>query len=66
LISGAARKLGVVGFDLLPEALSAQPHRILHVTAPLVLFVGGFLTVHVVERSVAMHRAYEGECWSSA
>lgn len=57
----AGLMLGVVGFDLLPEALSAQPHRVLHVPAALVLFVGGFLTIHVVERSVAMHRAHEGE-----
>ncbi|MBY8881166.1 ZIP family metal transporter [Actinacidiphila acidipaludis] len=57
----AGLMLGVVGFDLLPEALSAQPHQIFHVPAALVLFVGGFLTIHVVERSVAMHRAHEGE-----
>jgi ZIP family zinc transporter len=57
----AGLMLGVVGFDLLPEALSAQPHRIFHVPAALVLFVGGFLAIHVVERSVAMHRAHEGE-----
>jgi NAD(P)-dependent dehydrogenase (short-subunit alcohol dehydrogenase family) len=29
----AGLMLGVVGFDLLPEALSAQPHRIFHVPA---------------------------------
>ncbi|MET8585585.1 ZIP family metal transporter [Streptomyces collinus] len=57
----AGLMLGVVVFDLLPEALSAQPRRIFHVPAVLVLLAGGFLAIHVVERSVAMHRAHEGE-----
>ncbi|MEU3509203.1 ZIP family metal transporter [Streptomyces longwoodensis] len=57
----AGLMLGVVVFDLLPEALSAQPHRIFHVPAALVLLASGFLAIHVVERSVAIHRAHEGE-----
>ncbi|MFJ3717948.1 ZIP family metal transporter [Streptomyces sp. NPDC090057] len=57
----AGLMLGVVVFDLLPEALSAQPHRIFHVPAALVLLACGFLGIHVVERSVAIHRAHEGE-----
>ncbi|MGW1591353.1 ZIP family metal transporter [Streptomyces sp. NPDC002386] len=57
----AGLMLGVVVFDLLPEALSAQPHRIFHVPVVLVLLAAGFLAIHVVERSVAIHRAHEGE-----
>ncbi|MFF4846003.1 ZIP family metal transporter [Streptomyces collinus] len=57
----AGLMLGVVVFDLLPEALSAQPHQIFHVPTALVLMACGFLAIHVVERSVAIHRAHEGE-----
>ena len=53
--------LGVVGFDLLPEALSQMPDEFMRVPAPLVTFVGGFLLIHVVERYIAVHRGHEGE-----
>ncbi|MHA7649183.1 ZIP family metal transporter [Mycobacterium sp. ML4] len=48
--------LGAVGFDLLPEALTPQFWRLFGVPAPLVAFVGGFLVLHVIERSVGIHR----------
>ncbi len=57
----AGLMLGVVGFDLLPEALHAQPDHVFGVPAALLVFVAGFLGIHVVERSVAVHRAHEGE-----
>ncbi|MDI5967385.1 ZIP family metal transporter [Streptomyces sp. SL13] len=57
----AGLMLGVVGFDLLPEALRAQPRHVFGVPAALATFLAGFLAVHVVERSVAVHRAHEGE-----
>jgi zinc transporter ZupT len=57
----AGLMLGVVGFDLLPEALDAQPHAVFGVPAALLMFVAGFLGIHIVERSVAVHRGHEGE-----
>jgi zinc transporter, ZIP family len=42
--------LGVVGLDLLPEALSAADHEVFGVPQALLLFVGGFLLAHLVER----------------
>src|SRR5450756_2173049 len=53
--------LGVVGFDLLPEALRQAPSLIMNVQAPLVTFIGGFLVLHMLERSIAVHRGHEGE-----
>jgi ZIP family zinc transporter len=57
----AGLMLGVVGFDLLPEALSAAPSDLFGVPQGLLMFVLGFLVLHVVERSVAIHRAHESE-----
>ncbi|MEU1618770.1 ZIP family metal transporter [Streptomyces sp. NPDC005722] len=57
----AGLMLGVIGFDLLPDALAAQPRRVFGVPAALLMFVAGFLTLHVVERGVAIHRAHESE-----
>jgi zinc transporter ZupT len=57
----AGLMLGVVGFDLLPEALHAEHREVFGVPAALLTFVAGFLGVHAVERSVAVHRAHEGE-----
>ncbi|MEC3997880.1 ZIP family metal transporter [Actinacidiphila sp. DG2A-62] len=57
----AGLMLGVVGFDLLPEALENEPRHVFGVPAALLTFVLGFLALHVVERSVAIHRAHEGE-----
>ena len=57
----AGLMLGVVGFDLLPEALDAAPHKLFGVYQGLLMFVLGFLVLHIVERSVAIHRAHESE-----
>jgi ZIP family zinc transporter len=53
----AGLMLGVVAFDLVPEALSQQPGELFGVQLALLAAVVGFLTLHVVERSVAIHRA---------
>nr|WP_229911087.1 ZIP family metal transporter [Streptomyces aurantiogriseus] len=45
--------LGVVGLDLLPEALEAAGTEIFGVPAALLLFVAGFLLAHLVERLLA-------------
>jgi zinc transporter ZupT len=53
--------LGLVAFDLLPELFDLSPVQVLGVPAPMVAFAAGFLLLHVVERSVAMHGAHESE-----
>jgi zinc and cadmium transporter len=53
--------LGVVGFDLLPEALRQAPALIMTVPAPLAMFIAGFLVVHMLERSITIHRGHEDE-----
>ncbi|WP_370411603.1 ZIP family metal transporter [Streptomyces fradiae] len=49
--------LGVVGLDLLPEAMDAAGEAVFGVPQALLLFVGGFLFAHVVERLLATRRA---------
>jgi zinc transporter, ZIP family len=53
--------LGLVAFDLLPELFHLSSVDVLGVPAPMVAFAAGFLLLHVVERSVAMHGAHEAE-----
>ncbi|WP_031072700.1 ZIP family metal transporter [Streptomyces sp. NRRL WC-3742] len=57
----AGLMLGVVAFDLLPEALRQAPGEVHGVPQALLLFAAGFLTIHVVERAVAIHRGHESE-----
>jgi zinc and cadmium transporter len=57
----AGLMLGVVGFDLVPEALSQQPGELFGVPLAMLAAVLGFLTLHIVERSLAIHRGHEGE-----
>lgn len=52
--------LGVVGLDLLPEALEAADTEALGVPAALLLFVAGFLLAHLVERLPAVRQAAHG------
>ncbi|MGW7461052.1 ZIP family metal transporter [Streptomyces sp. NPDC054797] len=52
--------LGVVGLDLLPEALRAAGDDVLGVPLALLLFVTGFLVAHVVERLLAVRQAAHG------
>lgn len=58
--------LGVVGLDLLPEAVEAAGERVFGVPAALLLFVGGFLLAHLVERLLAVRQAAHGAIESSA
>ncbi|MER8188018.1 ZIP family metal transporter [Kitasatospora sp. NPDC094015] len=57
----AGLMLGVVAFDLLPEALAAAPTEVHGVPQALLMFAAGFLLIHIVERAVAIHRGHEGE-----
>ncbi|MDJ0461813.1 ZIP family metal transporter [Streptomyces sp. H27-C3] len=52
--------LGVVGLDLLPEALAAAGRELFGVPRALLLFVGGFLVAHLVERMLAVRQAAHG------
>ncbi|WP_371659054.1 ZIP family metal transporter [Streptomyces sp. NBC_00280] len=52
--------LGVVGLDLLPEALDAAGQEVFGVPAALLLFVAGFLLAHLVERLLAVRQASHG------
>ncbi|MFB6956517.1 ZIP family metal transporter [Streptomyces sp. NPDC056309] len=52
--------LGVVGLDLLPEALHAAGREVFGVPAALLLFVAGFLVAHLVERLLAARQAAHG------
>ncbi|MEU3825282.1 ZIP family metal transporter [Streptomyces sp. SID486] len=52
--------LGVVGLDLLPEALRAADREVFGVPAALLLFVTGFLLAHLVERTLAARQAAHG------
>ncbi|MFJ2833338.1 ZIP family metal transporter [Streptomyces sp. NPDC087263] len=52
--------LGVVGLDLLPEALHAAGEEVFGVPAALLLFVAGFLLAHLVERLLAARQAAHG------
>jgi ZIP family zinc transporter len=53
--------LGVAAFDLLPEALEQTGRHVFGVPAAMLATIGGFFTVHIVERSLAIHRGHEGE-----
>ncbi|MBW8482006.1 ZIP family metal transporter [Actinomadura parmotrematis] len=53
--------LGVVAFDLIPEALRITGARLLHVPVPMIGFAAGFALLHVVEQAAAIHRAHERE-----
>lgn len=52
--------LGVVGLDLLPEAMHAAGDELFGVPLALLLFVGGFLAAHCVERLLAVRQASHG------
>lgn len=52
--------LGVVGLELLPEAMEAAGEDFLGVHQAFLLFVGGFLFAHIVERLLAVRRAAHG------
>ncbi|MFB9246735.1 ZIP family metal transporter [Sphaerisporangium melleum] len=62
IVLGAAAgvMLGVVAFDLIPESLALSSHRLLGVPVPVLALAAGFLAIHVVERSLAVHDVKDG------
>jgi ZIP family zinc transporter len=51
--------LGVVAFDLLPEALRTTDQKAFGVPVVMLSVLGGFFTIHIIERSIAIHRGHE-------
>ncbi len=53
--------LGVVAFDLLPEIFKLIGDLHLTSTLPMVALVTGFLVFHIIEKSILLHNAQEGD-----
>ncbi|MEY3278673.1 MAG: hypothetical protein RLZZ426_1159 [Actinomycetota bacterium] len=53
--------LGLVGFDLIPEIFEAELAEFNHVPVVAILFVTGFLILHVFERAVGSHEPVDSE-----
>ncbi|GEM29923.1 ZIP family metal transporter [Nocardia neocaledoniensis NBRC 108232] len=53
--------LGLVAFDLIPEALEQTTAEVYGVPAVLIAAVVGFLSLHIIERAVAIHTGHEQE-----
>ncbi|MDQ1723306.1 MAG: hypothetical protein QOG52_334 [Frankiaceae bacterium] len=52
--------LGVVAFDLLPEVFKLSGELWIGVPAAMLMFIAGFMVLHVVERALALHHGHEG------
>lgn len=53
--------LGLVAFDLLPEIFELVHKLDMNATGPMVALVCGFLLFHIIEKSILIHHAQEGE-----
>ena len=53
--------LGVVAFDVLPEVVDLAKTTGTDFKVPMIALVAGFLLFHVIEKSVLIHSAHEGE-----
>lgn len=53
--------LAVVAFDLLPEISRLSGSTRTPFMTPMIALVGGFLGFHIVEKSLLIHNAHEGE-----
>ena len=53
--------LGLVGFDLLPEVFSMNTDLIAGVPIVSVAILGGFLLLHILERSFGSHEPVESD-----
>src|SRR3712207_3980732 len=58
LVLGAAGGvvLGVVAFDLLPEAVMESHAAFRGIPVTMLAFVAGFLTIHVLDKAMELHR----------
>ncbi len=53
--------IGVFSFDIFPEIINLVRRYNFSPTAPMIAFVAGFMVFHVVEKSILIHHAHEGE-----
>src|SRR3954469_14532508 len=53
--------LGVVAFDLLPEIFGILNEQQRSATGVMIALVCGFLTFHIIEKSILIHRTNEEE-----
>lgn len=53
--------LGVVAFDILPEIIEQIHKNNFGLTGMTVALVAGFLVFHILEKSISIHHAHEGE-----
>lgn len=53
--------LGVFAFDLLPEIFKSAASIHMGTTGPMVALVAGFLTFHIIEKSILLHHAQEDD-----
>ncbi|HSP38011.1 MAG TPA: ZIP family metal transporter [Frankiaceae bacterium] len=53
--------LAVVAFDLLPEIAQLSMHTGTPFRTPMIALVVGFLGFHIIEKSLLIHNAHEGE-----
>ena len=53
--------LGLVAFDLIPEVLELNTHRLAGIPTPMVAFVVGFLALHMMERFFGSHEPADSD-----
>jgi ZIP family zinc transporter len=53
--------IGVVFFDIMPEIFSVTQENKLDITFPLIMIVGGFLLIHILEKLAIIHHGHEEE-----
>ncbi len=52
---------GLVAFDLIPEVLELNTHRLAGIPTPMVAFVVGFLALHMMERFFGSHEPADSD-----
>jgi ZIP family zinc transporter len=53
--------LGLVSFDLIPEVFKLSTQEVGHVPAVMVMFVVGFLALHILERYSGAHEPHDSK-----
>jgi len=53
--------IGVIAFDILPEIFKTLQEQNMAATLPMVGLVMGFLTFHILEKSILLHHSNESE-----
>lgn len=53
--------LGLIAFDLLPEIFHIVEEQQIDPVMPMIALVVGFLLIHIIEKSVAIHSAHDSD-----